>query len=133
MNDDQRSAAQAEKVADLELLEERAEISRRTLPAGRVQVRRELERHVETVQVELVREVLVLRLEAGDGPGVVLNGEVLAPGEERRFELYREEAEVVKKVVLSERVEVFKQRVREPRRLEVELKRHRLVVNGEKV
>nr|WP_246351691.1 DUF2382 domain-containing protein [Deinobacterium chartae] len=115
------------------MLEERAEISRRTLPAGRVQVRRELERHVETVQVELVREVLVLRLEAGDGPGVVLNGEVLAPGEERRFELYREEAEVVKKVVLSERVEVFKQRVREPRRLEVELKRHRLVVNGEKV
>lgn len=111
-----------QEVARFELLEERALVEKRREIAGRVQVRRVVERHTESVTVELLTERLVIEVVRGQG-AVLLDGEPLAEGETREIVTYREEAVVTKRPVVSEEVRLLKRGVTNEERFDVSLGR----------
>lgn len=117
----------------IELREERVTVEKEREVAGRVSFTRELRRETVQVPVELVTEVLVIEHQAGDGAGnegmILLDGTPLAPGERRELLVYREEAQVEKRVVVREQVRISKRQVVEPRTFDVTLAREELVVN----
>ena len=110
------------EVARYELLAERPVIDKRRELAGRVAVRKEVERHTETVSVELITERLIIEVKAGDA-GVWLDGEQLGEGDTREIVVYREEAAVGKRTVVSEQVRLLRRAVSEQRALDLELGR----------
>lgn len=115
------------EVARLQLREERAFVERRREIAGQVLVRREVERRVETIEIELLTETVVIEVRPGSS-GVFLDGEPLLEGESREIVTYREEAEVVKKPVVSEEVRVLKRVVNRDGQFSVDLGREVLRV-----
>lgn len=126
----------AQVVTRLELLEERVAVQIERVPVGAVIVRREVVRRTETLSVELRRETLILRREppSGDavhGAQIIVDGQVLAPGEEIRVVVYDERAEAVVRPVVAEVVEISKVQRAEPRTLAVDLGREVLRVDTE--
>ncbi|AFZ67261.1 YsnF/AvaK domain-containing protein [Deinococcus peraridilitoris] len=117
-----------EEVARFELLEERALVEKRREVAGRVQIRRMVERHTETLTVELLTETLVIEVAPGSS-GVTIDGEALLEGQTREIVTYREEAVVTKRPVVSEEVRLFKRGVTNEERFNVELGREILRVH----
>lgn len=115
------------EVGRLELREERAFVERRREIAGQVRVRREVERRVETVEVELLTETIVIEVVAGSS-GVFIDGTPLLEGESREIVTYREEAEVVKKPVVNEEVRILKKVVNRSGQFSVDLGREVLRV-----
>lgn len=111
-----------QEVARFELLEERALVEKRRELASRVQVRRVVERHTETVTVELLTETVVIEVVQG-ASGVFLDGEPLAEGETREIVTYREEAAVTKRPVVSEEVRLLKRGVTNEQHIDVNLGR----------
>ncbi len=110
------------EVARFELLAERPMLEKRRELAGRVAVHKEVERRTETVSVELITERLVIEVQAGDA-GVWLDGEQLAAGDTREIVVYREEAELNKRAVVSEEVRLLRRAVVEQKALDIELGR----------
>lgn len=117
----------ATEVGRLELREERAFVEKRREQSGQVRVRREVERRVETVAVELLTETVVIEVLAG-ASGVFLDGQPLLEGETREIVTYREEAEVQKKAVVSEEVRLLKRVVNTTQNFTVDLGREVLRV-----
>jgi uncharacterized protein (TIGR02271 family) len=114
----------------LELREERPVIHKERGVVGSVTVSREVRRETVQVPVELVTEILVIEQTAGSH-AVTLDGTSLAPGERREVLIYREEAQVDKRVVVSEQVSVSKRQVVETRTFDTTLAREELVVQEE--
>jgi uncharacterized protein (TIGR02271 family) len=116
----------------LELREERAMVVKSRVPNGFVTVRRELESRVEQVEVELVTETLIITHKAteetGEAVSVVINGQPLEPNSEIRVVIYSEAAEVRKRAVVIEDVEVRVVEAQTTETLPVELQRERLSV-----
>ncbi|MFC3834136.1 DUF2382 domain-containing protein [Deinococcus rufus] len=111
----------------LELREEQLTITKRREVTGHVDVRRERRVRTETVTVELVTEVLVLRVRAGGGT-VMVDGLPLLPGTVRELELFREEAIPGKTVVVTQDIDVFRDRVVETTTRTIDLAYEELVV-----
>lgn len=82
------------------------------------------------VPVELVTEVLVIEHRGGPH-SVSLDGDLLAVGERREIVVYREDAVVDKRVVVSEVVNVGKRLITETRTFDATLAREELVVHEE--
>lgn len=116
-----------ELVGTLELREERLTISRRRELSGQVEVRRERRVRTETVTIDLVSEVLVLSVKAGAGT-VMVDGLPLEPGTVRELELYREEAVPGKEVVVTQDIDLVRERVVETTTQQIELAYEELVV-----
>lgn len=110
------------EVARYELLAERPVLEKRRELAGRVAVHKEVERRTETVSVELVTERLIIEVKEGDA-GVWLDGEQLTAGDVREIVVYREEAELNKRAVVSEEVRLLRRAVVEQKALDIELGR----------
>ena len=117
-----------ELVGTLELREEQLTITRRRELTGHVEVRRERRVRTETVTIELVTEVLVLSVRAGAGT-VMVDGLPLEPGTVRELELYREEAIPGKEVVVTQDIDLVRERVVETTTQQIELAYEELVVN----
>lgn len=115
-------------VGTLELREEVPEVHVLREKLGAVSIRRERRVREETVTVDLVTEVLIIETRAGQ-PNIKFLGVDLPVGETMELEIYREEAEVSKKVVRSEHIEVYKDQVVEQVSIPVELAREELVVD----
>jgi uncharacterized protein (TIGR02271 family) len=117
----------------IELREERLVVHKERETAGSVALSREVRRETVQVPVELVSEVLVIEhLGAGTAEGghlITLDGTPLAPGERRELLVYREEAQVEKRVVVREQVKVSKRQVVETRTFDATLAREELVVD----
>ena len=116
-----------ELVGTLELREERLTISRRRELSGQVEVRRERRVRTETVTIDLVSEVLVLSVKAGAGT-VMVDGLPLEPGTVRELELYREEAVHGKEVVVTQDIDLVRERVVQTTTQQIELAYEELVV-----
>ncbi|WP_295813815.1 DUF2382 domain-containing protein [uncultured Deinococcus sp.] len=116
-----------ELVGTLELREERLTISRRRELSGQVEVRRERRVRTETVTIDLVSEVLVLSVKAGAGT-VMVDGLPLEPGTVRELELYREEAVPGKEVVVTQDIDLVRERVVQTTTQQIELAYEELVV-----
>jgi uncharacterized protein (TIGR02271 family) len=127
------------EVGRLELLEEVPDVRVTRERTGEVLVRREVVTRTETVELELVTETLVISRAAvaadaaRAADAVLIDGQPLAPGEEIRVEIYREDADVRKVAAVHQDVRVMKDRVVEHRRLPVELRREevRVETHGE--
>ena len=117
-----------ELVGTLELREEQLTITKRREVTGHVDVRRERRVRTETVTIELVTEVLVLSVRAGAGT-VMVDGLPLEPGTVRELELYREEAIPGKEVVVTQDIDLVRERVVETTTQQIELAYEELVVN----
>jgi stress response protein YsnF len=121
----------------IELREERARVAVERVPAGVIVVRREVERRRERIEVELVRETLVVRREPttthdpAGAPRVVFDGRALEPGEEVRVTVYDESARAVVEAFLVETVAVSRVETRSAQALEVSLGREVLVMDQE--
>ncbi|GGJ27746.1 DUF2382 domain-containing protein [Deinococcus roseus] len=115
-------------VGTLELREEVPEVQILREKLGAISVRRERRVREETITVDLVTEVLVIETTAGT-PSVTLLGVELPVGEALELEIYREDAEISKKVVRSEHIKVFKDRVTETISIPTVLAREELVVD----
>lgn len=116
----------------IELREERLIVHKEREVAGGVALTREVRRETVQVPVELVTEVLVVEhLGSGTegGHAITLDGTPLAPGERRELLVYREEAQVEKRVVVSEQVKISKRQVVETRTFDATLAREELVVD----
>lgn len=114
----------------LELREERAVVDKTRRVVGAVTVGRKVISETVQIPLELRREVLVLQA-APNGQGVVIDGELLQPGETREVVIYAEEAEVGKRVVVAEEVTIGKQEVVETVQQAVTLSREVLDVDTE--
>ncbi|CAM3543693.1 DUF2382 domain-containing protein [Deinococcus saxicola] len=116
----------------IELREERLIIKKAREVAGSVAFTREVRRETVQMPVELVTEVLIIEhLGTGAADGghmITLDGTPLAPGERREVLVYREEAQVDKRVVVREQVSVSKRQVTETRTFDATLAREELVV-----
>lgn len=117
-------------VGTLELREERVFVNKQREVAGTLLLTREVRRETVQVPVELVTEVLVIEHRGGDH-AVSLDGELIPPGEKRELVVYREDAVVDKRVVVSEIVNVGKRVVTETRTFDATLSREELVVHEE--
>ncbi|GEM44486.1 DUF2382 domain-containing protein [Deinococcus cellulosilyticus] len=115
-------------VGTLELREEVPEVHILREKLGAVTVRRERRVREETVTVDLVTEVLVIETVSGQ-PSVKFLGVDLPVGQTMELEIYREEADVSKKVVRAEHIEIYKDQVVEQVSIPVELAREELVVD----
>lgn len=128
------------EVATLELLEERALVSKVREVVGQLEVRREIVRRIEHIPVELVSERVILEHSSLNSAGVVgltstaftldLNGETvtLEPGQRYSFEIYRERAEVSKLAEVVEQVRIGKRTLTETHDVTVELGREQLTL-----
>ena len=119
------------EAARVQLLEERPETQIQRSVVGQVVLRREVERRLEQVEVELTTETLIVRSEGEGGPAVWVNGEALEPGQELHIVLYREQPQVEKVVAVREEVRVLKGSIRERRSVPIELGREVLRVETE--
>ncbi len=130
-----QSIDQSTVVAQLELLEERAEIHVERVPIGAVVLRREVEQRIEKFEIELTREILVIQhqsLVAGSSAArVMIEGVQLQPGEELRLVLYDEQAVANVTPVVTQTVRVLRSSVSTQRTLEVHLGREVLEVDTE--
>ncbi len=119
----------------IELREERLIIEKAREVAGSVAFTREVRRETVQMPVELVTEVLIIEhLGTGAADGghmITLDGTPLAPGERREVLVYREEAQVEKRVVVREQVSISKRQVTETRTFDATLAREELVVSPE--
>lgn len=117
----------------IELREERLIVHKEREATGSVAFTREVRRETVQVPVELITEVLVIEhlgTDAAEGEhGITLDGTPLAPGERRELLVYREEAQVEKRVVVREQVKIGKRQVVETRTFDATLAREELVVN----
>ncbi|WP_309572866.1 DUF2382 domain-containing protein [Deinococcus sp.] len=125
---DPPSDSERELLTTLELREEVLKIEKRRELIGQVEVRRERRVRSETVTVELVTEVLILSVKAGSG-AVMIDGTALPAGTVHEVELYREEATPGKQVVVTQDVDILKERLVETTSQVVELAYEELVVN----
>lgn len=115
-------------VASIELREEILDVQKVRERVGSVEVRRERRTREETVQVELVTEVLTITTAPG-GPSVLVDGLVLSPGEVREVVVYDERPQLGKEIVVSQVVDIAKD-VRVERRTDtIELAYEELVVD----
>jgi uncharacterized protein (TIGR02271 family) len=139
---DSTHTAQADAVvAELELLEERAEVRVERVPIGAVIVRREVEQRIEKLEVALTRETLVVRLEStaqdssviqdSSAGQVMVDGVPLKPGEEVRLVVYDERVVSTVTPMVAQTVRVVRSSVSEQRTLEVDLRREVLKVDTE--
>lgn len=94
-------------IASVELREEVLDVQKVRERIGSVEVRRERRTRQETVQVELVTEVITITTRPG-GPSVTVDGAVLAPGEVREVVVYDERAQLGKEVVVSQVADIYK-------------------------
>ncbi|CAM3520138.1 YsnF/AvaK domain-containing protein [Deinococcus frigens] len=117
----------------IELREERLIVEKEREVAGSVVFTREVRRETVQMPVELVTEVLIIEhLETGAGGtphSITLDGAPLAAGERRELLVYREEARVEKRVVVSEQVRISKRQIVETRTFDATLAREELVVD----
>lgn len=118
------------QVGTIELREERLFVNKQREVAGSLNLSREVRRETVQVPVELVTEVLVIEHQSGDH-AVMLDGELIQPGQKREIVVYREDAIVDKRVVVSEIVNIGKRVVTETRTFDATLAREELVVNEE--
>lgn len=114
----------------LELREEVIEIRRERRSAGAISFRREVQTRTETVTTELRREVLIIETQPG-GPEVLLDGEVLQPGETREVVLYDEQTVVSKAPFVTEEVRIGRRAVVSTQQQDIELRHEVLVVDEE--
>lgn len=114
-------------VGTLELREEVPEVNISREHLGQVRVRRERRVREETVTIDLVTEVLVIETVSGN-PHVRMFDVDLPVGETMEIEIYREDAEIGKKVVKSEEVRIFKEKQVDHLSVPIELAREELVV-----
>ena len=122
------TSQQVAPVGTIELREERLFVNKQREVAGSLNLSREVRRETVQVPVELVTEVLVIEHRAGDH-AVMLDGELIQPGQKREIVVYREDAIVDKRVVVSEIVNIGKRVVTETRTFDATLAREELVVN----
>lgn len=129
------------EIATLELLEERAHIEKVREVVGQLEVRREIERRVEQISVELVTETVFIEHVAQNAESALsntgqaaltleLNGETvtLEPGQRYSFEIYRERAQVSKVVEVAEQVRIGKRTLTETQDITLELGRETLLL-----
>jgi uncharacterized protein (TIGR02271 family) len=129
------SAPRPEQGATLELAEEQLEVRKRLVRRGEVLLRRNVVREKRTIEVELLREELVVerrRLQDGEAEApsatdsadpVVARFRDLKPGEVIRLPLVEEQVEVRKRPVVYQEVVVGKELVRETQQLEAPVRR----------
>ncbi|GGO26773.1 YsnF/AvaK domain-containing protein [Deinococcus humi] len=133
--DSEREAQAIQLQGVIELREERLIVEKEREVAGSVAFAREVRRETVQIPVELVTEVLIIEhLGAGTGEGgqmITLDGTPLAPGERRELLVYREEAQVEKRVVVREQVKISKRQVVETRTFDATLAREELVVDAQ--
>lgn len=144
----------AQNGGKLELLEERAEVVKDKIVAGKVVIQKQIRMHTVNVPVELQEEFLIVRYVAdpasaqfltGDyeqkdviahfdetiSAQVTLNGEPLALGQETELVLSRQIAVVTKKTHAIEEVAIETFTETKTHSLTTELRREELVVDGE--
>ncbi|GGL08615.1 DUF2382 domain-containing protein [Deinococcus radiotolerans] len=119
-------------VGTLELREERATFAKQRVLAGQVIVRRERRTRVETVEVELTEEVLVIEVAAGHGQ-VLLDGVQLEPGTIREIQLTQEQVQVVKQVYAVQDVHLTRETRTVQHTVPVELAYEELAVDRRNV
>ena len=133
MTDSEREAQDIQLQGVIELHEERLIVEKEREVAGSVAFSREVRRETVQIPVELVTEVLVIEhLGVGTGESgqmITLDGTPLAPGERRELLVYREEAQVEKRVVVREQVKISKRQMVETRTFDATLAREELVVD----
>lgn len=112
----------------IELREERLTVDKERTVYAQATLRRERRVREETVRLELVTEVLSITAQPG-GPGVRVDGVLLAPGETREVVLYQERAQPGREVVVTQEVSVTTQREIEVTTIPFELAYEELVVN----
>ncbi|MFC4427788.1 YsnF/AvaK domain-containing protein [Deinococcus navajonensis] len=112
----------------IELRAERLVVDKVREVAGALTFSREVRHETVQVPVDLITEVLVIEHVNG-AQAVLLDGQPLAPGERREVLIYREEAEVAKRVVVSEEVRIGKRTLSETRVFDATLAHEELVVH----
>lgn len=112
---------------DLQLLGEVLRVQKERVSRGEVTLRKEVITEMQTIQVPVSREELVIERHAVDG-GQTAQGTV-GKGEEIRIPLSEERASLGKQTVVREEVSVGKRTVESVRELTGEVKHEDLVVN----
>ncbi|MFC4639059.1 YsnF/AvaK domain-containing protein [Deinococcus hohokamensis] len=112
----------------IELRAEQLLVEKQREVAGALTFSREVRHETVQVPVDLITEVLIIEHVQG-AQGVLLDGQPLAPGERREVVIYREEAEVAKRVVVSEEVRIGKRTVSETRVFDATLAHEELVIH----
>lgn len=112
----------------LELREERLRVDKEEVQAGVVRARKVVREWVETVEVPLREEHLVLEVLPGSGR-VVIDGRELVAGDVFEVPLVEQQASVVVETVVSEDVTVRKESVEVQEQYQETLRREELVVD----
>jgi uncharacterized protein (TIGR02271 family) len=112
------------------LAEERLRVEKEEVQAGVVRVRKQVREWVETIEVPLREERLVLEVLPGGG-AVTIDGRTLEPGDVIEIPLLEERASAVKETVISEDVVIRKETFEVEETFEETLRREELVVDGD--
>jgi len=129
---DHESDVKRVPVGTLELREERATVERQRVAAGQVVIRRERRTRVQTIEVDLTDEVLVIETSAGQGQ-VFLGGRLLEPGTVQEVLLSQEQVQVVKQVYAVQDVYIAKETRTVQHTVPVELAYEEIVVEQQDV
>ena len=120
------SATEVEEPARIQLLGEVLRVHKDRVSRGEVRMRKEVITEMQTVQVPVTREELVIERHAATGTEAVEG--TVGSGEEIRIPLTEERASLDKSTVVREEVNVGKKKVEEVRDLTGDVRREDLVV-----
>lgn len=112
----------------MQLREERLQLSKHDAQTGAVRLSKRIVEHVETVEVPVTEEWLVVERVPGAGR-VVIDGRELGEGEYCEFPLRVERVQVTKEVVATEDILVYKQVAEHTEQVRETVRKEELVVD----
>jgi len=122
------SVLHSEEIAELELLSESLHIDKEKILDGELSIRKEIITEVQIVQVPVTREELVIERRSADGRHT---SEVLAGQQQLRIPISKERVLVKKEAVVSEVAKITRRKLRETKRISVDVRHDELRVSGE--
>lgn len=122
------SVLHSDELAELELLSESLHIDKEKIVDGELSIRKEIITELQTIQVPVTREELVIERRSADGRHTT---EVLAGQQQLRIPISKERVLVKKEAVVSEVARITRQHIRETKRISANVRHDELRVTGE--
>jgi uncharacterized protein (TIGR02271 family) len=127
-NENQASVLGYDEVAELELLSESLQIDKEKIVDGELSIRKEVITELQTIQVPVAREELVVERLSADGRHTT---EVFAGRRQLRIPISKERVVVKKENVVSEVAKISRRQIRETKRVSGNVRHEELRISGE--
>lgn len=118
----------SEEIAELELLSESLQIDKEKIVDGELSIRKETITELQTIQVPVTREELVIERRSADGRHTT---EVFAGQQQLRIPISKERVLVKKEAVVSEVAKITRRKIGQTKHISSDVRHEELRITGE--